>query len=448
MKKFLVIIIMFCCVLFLAQNADAKKHNKGGKAMSLEQLRNKDRVIDYFVQLAEIPSPSLKEEKVADKIVEILSSKGIHVQKDSYGNVIAKLEANNSNAKPIILSSHMDVVGSAQLVNIRISADGKYLETDKTRTLGADDKAGGAIVLDTLIYFKEHPEIPHPAIEGVFTRDEEFGMTGIENLDTTKLASQNALILDGSDLGECNVEGASFTNLTIFVTEGKSGHSGIDIGDETRVSANKVLAELVAQIPQGVYKQNELGTITSINSGVIIGGSAGMYLLNNKDNLIVNSQNQIMEDIANKSFRNIISANAYATYSIRSSEPENEEQLKKEIENIIATVAKKYEGKIKVQGVFETHLKPFVKDDNEVFVELILNAAKSVGLDTKPTSFHAGAETHVLQNDKLNADGEKFKPLLLGIANILNMHSADEKLDFESLIVGRNWIRKIIMELK
>ena len=446
MKKFLSIIMVFFCALFALQGAGAKA---GGNNMTLDQIRNKDRVLDYFIQLASIPSPSTKEEKVAAKIVEILSSKGISVQKDSYGNVIARLDANNSTAQPVMLSSHMDVVGTDEPVNIRVSADGKYLETDKTRTLGSDDKAGGAVILDTLIYFKEHPEISHPMIEGVFTRDEEFGMTGIENLDTTKLFSQNALILDGSDLGECNVAGASFTNLTISVTEGKSGHSGIDIGDETRVSANKVLAEIVAKIPQGVYKQNELGTITSINSGALVGGSAGMYLLSNKNNLVITSQNQIMEEIASKSFRNIIASNAYASYSIRSSEPENEQQLKREIQAIVDEIAKKYSGKIKVEAKFETHLKPFVKDDNEEFVNVLINSAKDVGLsDTKPSSFHAGAETHVLQNDKLNKNGQKFKPLLLGIANILNMHSADEKLDFESLIVGRNWIRKTIIDLK
>ena len=74
------------------------------------------------------------------------------------------------------------------------------------------------------------------------------------------------------------------------------------------------------------------------------------------------------------------------------------------------------------------------------------SAAKQNNLNSKPTSFHAGAETHVLQNSKVNSSGNKFKPLLLGIANILNMHSADEKLEIETLIIGRDWIRSIITE--
>jgi len=447
MKKILNIFIIFLLVFAFQYQADAKIFSRGEKAMTLEQVKNQDRVIDYFIQLAQIPSPSLKEEKVADKIMEILASAGIDAQKDSYGNIMTKLDANNSQAEPILLSAHMDVVGSADPVNIRVSENGQYLETDKTRTLGADDKAGVATILDILVYFKEHPELSHPKIEAVFTRDEELGMTGIENLDTTKITSQNALILDGSDLGECNVAGASFTNLTIEITDGKSGHSGIDIADTDRISANKVLAEIIAVIPQGVYKQNEMGVITSINSGAIIGGSSGMYLLNNKDELNITSQNQIMKDIAHKSFRNIISANAYASYSIRSSEPENEEQLKQEISQGIDNIAKKYQGLIKINYEFETHLKPFVKDDNEAFLNTILSAATKTGLNSKPTSFHAGAETHVLQNEKLNANNQKFKPMLLGIADILNMHSADEKVDFRSLIQGRDWVKEIILGL-
>ena len=107
----------------------------------------------------------------------------------------------------------------------------------------------------------------------------------MQYLDTTKLTAQNALILDGNEIGECNVAGAGLTTLTVSVTDGKSGHSGVDIHDETRISANKVLGEIIASIPQGVYKKDNTGTITSINSGAIIGGSAGMYLLSNKNTL-------------------------------------------------------------------------------------------------------------------------------------------------------------------
>ena len=50
---------------------------EGEKRMTLEQIKKQDRVLDYFIQLAQIPSPSLKEDKVAQQIMSILNSKNI-----------------------------------------------------------------------------------------------------------------------------------------------------------------------------------------------------------------------------------------------------------------------------------------------------------------------------------------------------------------------------------
>lgn len=418
---------------------------EGENKMSIEAIAKDHSVLATFIELVKIPSPSFKEAQVAKKIIEILRKENITVRQDNYGNVIAVLEANNSTKPPLLLSAHMDVVGGSEPVNLRLSDDGKCIETDKTRTLGADDKAGVAVIIDVLIYLKNHKELSHPKIEAVFTRDEEFSMTGVKNLDTSKLEAQNALMLDGSDLGECNVEGASFINLYIAVKNGKGGHSGIDIDDETRVSANKVLAELVNEIPQGVYKKNSKGVITSINSGVLIGGSAGAYLVNNKNELVLNNPNQAMVDLIKGSFVNIIATDAYASYSIRSSEPENQQELIEKIEHFVNVLNKKYTGKITIESKFEEHLKPFVKDDNDEFVELVLASAHKHNIPSKVSSFHAGAETHVMQNNKLNANNKKFKPLLLGIADIYNMHSNNEKVDYQSLVKGRDWILEIIL---
>ena len=413
----------------------------------LEEIKKADNVLNLFIELAKIPSPSLKEDNVSSKIIEILTENGINAKKDDYGNVIAYLEANNSTNDGVILSSHMDVVGGSEPVNIRLSKDGKYIETDKTRTLGADDKAGIAVILDNLIYFKQHPEISHPKIEVSFTRDEEFSMTGIQHLDTTNFTSKNALILDGEKLGECNVAGAGMTYLYINVKNGKGGHSGNDINDKSRVNANRILSEILSKLPLGVYKENEFGVITSINLAVMMGGSAGVYLKNNKEDMNFSSPKQAMEQVINSSFKNIIPQDAFSGFSIRSSEPDNEKELLKEIENIVNEAKNKYAGLIDIEMKVEKHLPPFVNDANEEFVNKIIKAGEKNNIFTKPSSFHAAAETHVLQNSKVNKNSEKFKPILLGIANILNMHSPDEQIEYKTLLIGRNWIRDIIKNL-
>ena len=98
---------------------------------NIQDLRSKNALIDLFCTLVQIPSPSGEEDKVSAKIVEILTASGIDAKEDSFKNVRAKLPATDKTKKPIMLSAHMDVVGDNSAVNIRISQDGKYIETDK-----------------------------------------------------------------------------------------------------------------------------------------------------------------------------------------------------------------------------------------------------------------------------------------------------------------------------
>ena len=79
----------------------------------INTLRKENELIDLFCTLAEIPSPSGEEDKVAQKIVEILKSNGIEAKLDDFGNVRAKIPATNPNKKSLALSAHMDVVGDA-----------------------------------------------------------------------------------------------------------------------------------------------------------------------------------------------------------------------------------------------------------------------------------------------------------------------------------------------
>ena len=132
---------------------------------TIESLRQENELIDLFCTLAQIPSPSGEEDKVSAKIVEILTNSGIEAKEDHFKNVRAKIEATDPSKKPLLLSAHMDVVGDASDVNIRISQDGKCIETDKTRTLGSDDKVGVASAMELAMYLKKHPEIKHGGLE-------------------------------------------------------------------------------------------------------------------------------------------------------------------------------------------------------------------------------------------------------------------------------------------
>ena len=426
--------------------------------MNLEELRSRHRLIDLFIELVEIPSPSLKEDKLAQKILELMNIYGINAQKDTYGNVIAKIPAhqNCKNVPPLLLCAHMDVVGGTDPVNARLSNDGKYIETDKTRTLGGDDKAGLASVLDLVIELNGlNSNIEHGPLEISFTRDEETGMTGITNLDTSKINAKYAIILDGEYLGELDVEGAGFTNIYIKVSGGKGGHSGTNIGEQDRVSAIKVLSELDALIYQGAYKKDERGVITSINAGVSVGGTANIYLAELLKDVYelakekkqipekFNSKN-ILNTINRESALNVISNESYQAYSLRSSNCEYEKELIAEIKEHIAQLNKKYSGLIKIDIEVKNHLLPFEKSKDEFLSATVIEAGKNIGMEIKPVTFHAGAETHVLANNKKNSKGESFIPVIVGLANMANIHSVEEKVEWKSYLEGRKLLENIV----
>ncbi|MDD3012496.1 MAG: M20/M25/M40 family metallo-hydrolase [Candidatus Gastranaerophilales bacterium] len=426
--------------------------------MKLEELKNNYRLIDLFVELVEIPSPSLKEEKVSKKILEIFNIYGIQAQYDSFNNIIAKVPASYGfkEVQPLLLSAHMDVVGGLDPVNVRLSQNGKFIETYKTRTLGADDKVGVAAIIDLAIKLNDLScQIEHGPIEITFTRDEEIGMAGIKNLDTSKLHSKYAVIIDGEILGEHDNEGAGFTNVYIKVHGGKGGHSGINIQDKNRINAIKILSELDTLIPQGVYKADERGVVTSINAGVSVGGTAGIsvagaikeaYMLGKNNGKLSEKYEEcnMLDTMVKESALNVINTQASQSYSIRSSDPENEKELLNYINEQVKMLNVKYAGLIKIDMEVKTHLKPFVRSNDEFLSNVIMKAGEGYDFDCQPSSFHAGAETHVFANEKANAKNQAFVPVIIGLANLENIHSADEKLDWNSFLTGSKWLEDIV----
>ena len=387
-----------------------------------------ENLILLFCTLAQIPSPSLKEAPVADKIIEVLADTGIQAHKDEYGNVIGVLEANTEGKPSVLLSSHMDVVGDDSPINI-INKDG-YLMTDKTRTLGADDKAGIAAALTLVKEIKEN-NIPHGKIELVFTRDEENGLTGVNHLDFSQFESEYVIVSDADKTGDILTSGASFVKLGLSVNAYKGGHSGNDIDDKTRLNAVKLIAELMNNIPQGVYYKNKTGVITSINAGAILGGGV--------ENSIKDFNNE--KDIIDHAMTNLINTDAYAIYSLRSADKKKEDELIKKVQKIVDKFNKKY------KGLAEAKLKVdyFEKADDETLIKAARKAGQKIGLKINEGSFHAGAETHIYAN-KQNKYGKTFKPVLLGVADIYGMHSKDEKMDIESYKKGYEFLKQLYLE--
>ena len=285
------------------------------------------------------------------------------------------------------------------------------------RTLGGDDKFGMSAALKLLKEIK-NSDIKHGGLEVVFTRDEENGMSGIKNFKFDNLNAKYVIVCDADEFGVLQVSGASYCNGHVEITC-KGGHSGIEIADKTKPNAAKLMAELCNEIPQGVYYEDETGVVTSINLGGIKAGDINVT--------------------------NVLNPYAEATYSVRSADLQKENELIAKIQKIIEEFNKKYDRIAKATGIFKQKMPAFEKSNDTYIPEVFERAAKKLDVKYEINSFHAGAETHIYCQHK-NAKGETFIPFLMGLANLYNMHSADEKIDYKSFLKGYELLREFFFE--
>lgn len=408
--------------------------------MTIAELRKKHELLDIFCSLAEIPSPSLKEEKVIEWIENFCKNNNIPCSLDSYKNVYIYIPATDSSKEPVMLSSHMDVVGDSSPVNLIL--DGNFIKADG-RTLGADDKVGVASALYLAKNIVNNPNLKHGGLEITLTRDEETNMSGIKHVDFSEKKSKFVLVCDADKLAQIQISGASYTNAKVFVKAFIGGHSGNDIGDKTRLNAAKLIAELLNDMPQGVYYEDETGVITSCNLGAIIAGGIQNAVKALVDDG-VNSTDYI-ETINQKCSTNIINTDARASYSIRSASVEKENELKNIMQTCVDNFNKKYEGLAKAEIDFIPHLPAFEAAADDTITRLHTKACEKLGIKNEVSSFHAAAETHIYANQK-NSKGETFMPFLLGLADIYNMHSANERVDYTTLLKGYDIIKELFIE--
>jgi tripeptide aminopeptidase len=148
-------------------------------------------------------------------------------------------ETSGRNVKPIIHREYngRDIVlpgDPRQVIRVNENPDLRALKgktivtTDGTTLLGADDKAGVAVIMEAAAHLVAHPDIPHGPIRVCFTCDEEVGH-GVDHLDLAKLGAQVAYTLDGGGTGE--IDGETFSaDLAVVTITGVNVHPGIARG--------------------------------------------------------------------------------------------------------------------------------------------------------------------------------------------------------------------------
>ncbi|MDG1777271.1 MAG: aminoacyl-histidine dipeptidase [Crocinitomicaceae bacterium] len=244
--------------------------------MSVRNLEPK-ALWNHFADLNAVPRASKDEERVIEFMMEFGRKLNLPVIKDRVGNVVIKKPASSGMEarKTIILQSHLDMVHQKNgdtvfdfdSQGIEMIVDGDWVKANGT-TLGADNGIGVATIMALLA----STDIEHPAIEAMFTIDEETGMTGAIELDPSNFSGEILLNLDTEDDDELSIgcAGGIDTNtsykyskalvnadsvtIELSVKGLVGGHSGMDI-DKGRGNANKFMNRILYHLLSTVKYQ-------------------------------------------------------------------------------------------------------------------------------------------------------------------------------------------------
>ena len=234
-----------------------------------QEIRNLEpkALWNKFSDLNAVPRPSKKEERVIEFIKNFGHNLGLETFEDEIRNVIIRKPATPGmeNRKAVVLQGHLDMVhqkNSDTIFDFDTQGIDMYVDGDWVRakgtTLGADNGLGVAMIMAVL----ESTTMKHPAIEALFTIDEETGMTGALNLKGGLLNGEILLNMDTEEDDEIDIGCAGGIDVTatrkyneeetpkgsvgytITVKGLNGGHSGMDI-HKGLGNANKIMNRLL-----------------------------------------------------------------------------------------------------------------------------------------------------------------------------------------------------------
>ncbi len=243
---------------------------------------NPEKVFYFFEEISKIPRGSGNTKAVSDYCVSFAKERGLWVQQDEVNNIIIKKPATKGkeNSPVVIMQGHLDMVTEKTNDSthdflkdgLELMIEGDYVTANKT-TLGADNGIAVAYSLAIL----DADDLVHPALEVMFTIDEETGMDGAQFIDMSNLEGKYLLNLDcdmedtlmAGCAGGVRVNGkfeltrkdVSGDVYTITVSGLKGGHSGSEI-DKERGNANILLGRVLNQLigdKEGIFIRDFAG---------------------------------------------------------------------------------------------------------------------------------------------------------------------------------------------
>ena len=270
--------------------------------MTLPISTKAQRVFHYFEEICKIPHASYNTKPITDYLEAFAKEHRLEYRRDEYDNIIIMKAATKGyeEAPVVIWQGHSDMVAEKDTTSkhdfatdgIKLLVEGDYLTADKT-TLGGDDGIAVAYMLAML----EAETIPHPAFEMVITANEEVGLLGATQLNTSGLKGRRLINLDSEEEGvllagcaggltahcllPAKYERCTDTCFEIVISGLKGGHSGMEI-DKNRANANVLMGRLLHTLNGEI--DYELAKIKGGEKENVITSEAKVLILTSGDN--------------------------------------------------------------------------------------------------------------------------------------------------------------------
>ena len=231
-------------------------------------------IVDLFLELCALPTPSGKERAVTDRVCAYLTGLGLEWDED---DAAAKLDGDTGNVycripptdgtygTPIFLCAHTDTVPPESAIDPVVGDDGIVRSAAGT-ILGSDNKAAVVVMLEAVRRVLDESR-EHAGIELLFTPQEEVSLRGADAFDHTRFVATTGYVYDqGEAIGEI-VLGSPHARLLDFRFHGTAAHAGMhpEDGRSAIAAASRAIAD---------FRLGRVDDETSANVGVILGGTA------------------------------------------------------------------------------------------------------------------------------------------------------------------------------
>ncbi len=363
---------------------------------------NHERLIKNFLEITAIEGVSRNEAGVMNEIQKRLDELGIGYVQDkagekfdgNCGNLIARIPG-TIPGEAFCFSAHVDTIQSS--CGTPYIKDGVIYSDGKT-VLGADDRAGAAIMLEAVESAFEQ-KIDFPDIELLFLVGEEIGLFGSRFLDYSLVKSKYGFVIDSSaDLGKIVSHAPDHSSCKIEVF-GKASHAAI--APEQGIHAIKIAADGIHNTELGRVSEN-----STVSIGVINGGTK----------------------------TNITPEHVEVQGEIRSLDKSETPVYKEKLEANFKNAAEQYGGSVKFE--WQEEYSGFKLEDNSRIIEWISSALTNAGIDPEPIKFVGGSDAN-----NFNQNG--IQTVNLGLGYKKN-HSNEEYIKVDDLVGMGNTVLEII----